>query len=101
MFTRSAVEERSITPPDEFDRYLVESFRPVTKALLPATTTPYREVAPPKAATTGAAMTSRVVVVSADIVPRRLRYSDVSKMTPPLSPHLTALQPPRSGRIVT
>jgi hypothetical protein len=35
-------------------------------------------VAAPKAATTGAAMTSRAVVPSADIVPRRLSYSDVS-----------------------
>jgi hypothetical protein len=76
-FTRSAVEERSNTPPDEFDRYLAESFRPVTKPLLPATTTPARDVAAPKAATTGAAITSHVGP-SADIVPRRLSYSDVS-----------------------
>jgi hypothetical protein len=70
-FTKSGKQERSNTPPDDFDRYLVESFRPVTKALLPATTTPFREVA-------GAAMSSRVVVPSVDIVPRRLSYSDGS-----------------------
>jgi hypothetical protein len=52
-FTRSGKQESSNTPSDDFDRYLVESFRPVTKALLPVTTTPYREVAVPKAATTG------------------------------------------------
>jgi hypothetical protein len=76
-FTRSAVEERSNTPPDEFDRYLAESFRPVTKPLLPATSTPARDVAAPKAATTGAAITSRAGP-SGDIVPRRLSYNDVS-----------------------
>jgi hypothetical protein len=77
-FTRSAVEERSNSPPDEFDRYLTESFQPVTKPLLPAAATPARQVAAPKAATIGAAMTSRAAFPSANIVPRRLSYSDVS-----------------------
>jgi hypothetical protein len=37
-FTSSRGEEqRSNTPPDEFDRYLADSFRPVTVPLLPAT----------------------------------------------------------------
>jgi hypothetical protein len=76
-FTRSRGEERSNTTPDEFDRYLAESFRSVTKPLLPATPTPVRDVAAPKAATTGAAITSHAGP-SADIVPRRLSYSDVS-----------------------
>jgi hypothetical protein len=76
-FTRSAVEERSNTPPDEFDRYLTESFRPVNKPLLPATATPARDVAAPKAATTGDACAARAAP-SVDIVPRRLSYSDVS-----------------------
>jgi hypothetical protein len=76
-FTRSRGEELSNTPPDEFDRYIAESFRPVTKPLLPATTTPARDVAAPKAATTGAAINSRAGP-SGDIAPRRLSYSDVS-----------------------
>jgi hypothetical protein len=76
-FTSSRGEERSNTPPDEFDRYLAKSFRPVTKPLLPATTTPARDVAAPKAATTGAAITSHAGP-SGDIAPRRLSYSDVS-----------------------
>jgi hypothetical protein len=71
-------EQRSDTPPDEFDRYLAESFRPVTVPLLPATAkTPPPQTTSPSAATTGVARTARVVP-SSDMVARRLSYSDVS-----------------------
>jgi hypothetical protein len=77
-FTRSAVEERSNTPPDDFDRYLAETFRPVTVPLLPATPkTPTPQTTSPRAATNGVARAARVVP-SSDMVARRLSYSDVS-----------------------
>jgi hypothetical protein len=77
-FSRSRGEERSNTPPDEFDRYLTESFRPVTVPLLPATPrTPPPQATPRRAATTGVARAARAAP-SSDIVARRLSYSDVS-----------------------
>ena len=78
-FSRSSgQEQRSNTPPDEFDRYLAESFRPVTVPLLPATPkAPPRQTASQKAATTGVARAARAVP-SSDIVARRLSYSDAS-----------------------
>jgi hypothetical protein len=74
-FTRSRDEDRSSTPSDEFDRYLAESFRPATKPLLPATTTPARDVAAPRAATTDVARAARAAPSSASVA-RRLSYSN-------------------------
>jgi hypothetical protein len=77
-FTRSAVEERSNTPPDDFDRYLADSFRPVTVPLLPATPkTPPPQTTSPRAATTGDARAARAAPSSVSVA-RRLSYSDVS-----------------------
>jgi hypothetical protein len=77
-FTRSDVEERSNTPPDDFDRYLADSFRPVTVPLLPATPkTPHPQKPSQRAATTGVARAARAAP-SSDSVARRLSYSDVS-----------------------
>jgi hypothetical protein len=78
-FTRSRrEEERSNTPPDEFDRYLADSFRPVTVPLLPATPkTPPPQKSSQRAATTGVARAARAAP-SSDSVARRLSYSDVS-----------------------
>jgi hypothetical protein len=78
LLPRSAVEERSNTPPDDFDRYLADSFRPVTVPLLPATPkTPPPQTASQKAATTGAVRATRAAPSSASVA-RRLSYSDVS-----------------------
>jgi hypothetical protein len=78
-FSRSSGEEqRSNTPPDEFDRYLADSFRPVTVPLLPATPkTPPPQAIPRRAATTGVARAARAVP-SSDTIARRLSYSDAS-----------------------
>jgi hypothetical protein len=78
-FSRSREEEqRSNTPPDEFDRYLAESFRPVTVPLLPATVkTPPPQKSSQRAATTGVARAARAVP-SSDTIARRLSYSDAS-----------------------
>jgi hypothetical protein len=77
-FSRSRREERSNTPPDEFDRYLADSFRPVTVPLLPATPkAPPPQKSSQRAATTGVARAARAVP-SSDIVARRLSYSDAS-----------------------
>jgi hypothetical protein len=78
-FSRSSGEEqRSNTPPDEFDRYLADSFRPVTVPLLPATPrTPPPQAIPRRAATTGVARAARAAPSSASVA-RRLSYSDVS-----------------------
>jgi hypothetical protein len=71
-------EERSNTPPDEFDRYLADSFRPVTVPLLPATPkTPPPQKSSQRAATTGVARAARAVP-STDTIARRLSYSDAS-----------------------
>jgi hypothetical protein len=76
VFTRSRGEERSNTPPDAFDGYLADSFRPVTVPLLPATLkTPPPQTTSQRAATTGVAARA---APSSDIVARRLSYSDVS-----------------------
>jgi hypothetical protein len=78
-FSRSrGEEERSNTPPDEFDRYLADSFRPVTVPLLPATPkTPPPQKSSQRAATTGVARAARAVP-SSDTIARRLSYSDAS-----------------------
>jgi hypothetical protein len=77
-FSRSRREERSNTPPDEFDRYLAYSFRPVTVPLLPATPkTPPPQKSSQRAATTGAVRDARAAPSSASVA-RRLSYSDVS-----------------------